>query len=279
MAPYIVKRFPSLWDFVETCERNGPGTGEGTRYSPSQDWDMGVGWEGACKLAKEGWHDISVSVEAMTKEIRSRFAYATVDVRKPKRDVYGSRVNVGRYLTGDPKCMVHRPKVQSNTHGRVVRIVSAIGGAAGVPAKEVMMRGAAVIALTETLTLMGFAVEVIAEYSITNTHDGSNSLDPEIVAAITLKASDEVYDPDAISFGLAHPAMQRRLCFSWRDSPEVMAAGFSLRHGSGGCGARVYSEGDVILRRPMWNDRHNKDGWVAWIARTLSELNIANVEV
>src|SRR5688500_4426079 len=72
----------------------------------STSWDLGAGYDGALKRAKDGWHE---GVEMIDQELQTIVPSPGREARWGWSQTGGS-VAIGRYLTGHPKCMRNRRK-------------------------------------------------------------------------------------------------------------------------------------------------------------------------
>jgi hypothetical protein len=122
-------------------------------------------------------------------------------------DVSGSDVDVARYLSGEPECMINYTMVDTPQAGRVITVRAPICASAGVTPKEMVDRGIQVVALILALEKTGLQVEVWATSPIHDSWTG----DPEYLANldVLVKGSGQALDIGQVMFAFAHPAMFR----------------------------------------------------------------------
>jgi hypothetical protein len=167
----------------------------------TKDWDLGVGYEGAMKLAETGWSegDILLNDQLMTHKPERDHADSW------RYDVAGELPDIGRYLAGDPLHM--RRHGHPKGHQPIVSLLirNCCGGA--VAADTFVKYGAALCTIVDQLENMGRRVEVnVADISVI---DGIRC-----TLGWTVKQAEDSLDLAAMAFSLAHPAAPRRIGFA-----------------------------------------------------------------
>lgn len=168
----------------------------------SYDFTATFDFDEAVSMALEGW---KAQREAFTTPIN----LADVEGAQFSTtfDVTGSYVDVGRFLTGEPECMVSPVVV---AHKPIVRIAMNLAISAFTQTEDIIRCGAITLGLIDHLTAHGYGVEVIGYYRIESVdHERRHSS----TTAITIKRSDAPLDIDAMAFLVAHPSAFRRLGF------------------------------------------------------------------
>jgi hypothetical protein len=195
-------QFDSIVDVVRWL-RDTPATWKGCEYSrtsaASRDWDLGVGYDGALKLAHDGWPE---GVENIFADIAS-----LPNKARPERiyDIAGDFADVPRASAGDPFSMVRRGS------GHRQRPVMTIGvntiASGGTKARVLAMYGAALVSVIDKLENKGIRVELygMASYQLSPCN---------VRASWLVKGAGDAVDLSAIAFGIGHPAMMRRLSFA-----------------------------------------------------------------
>lgn len=146
-------------------------------------------------------------------------------------DVSGYEVDIDRYLTGEPECMIQAVPVQVKAKGRAVRITINCGYLGDVENKAVLRRGAAVIALVDILSRMQHPLEIYT-VRVGHYYEGSR-----LVYRVKVQDANEPLDIGRVMFALAHPAYHRRLCF------QAMGIDGKGYHNTGG--SQDVQEGDL----------------------------------
>lgn len=188
-----------------------------SRLPKPDSWDFGLGWDGAVKMATtDGWPEGLERLRAAGRAIESCIAIR-IHTTQVIHDTSGASVDIGAFMTGEPECFIsHEPDVKDG-HGRVVTIAVQTSINAGVIAKRVETRGAAVLALVDMLELAGYQADLLLISSVA----GHKRVGIEEV--VPVKQAGRVLDPGRMAFALMHPAAQRRISFSCQEcrSAEV----------------------------------------------------------
>lgn len=173
--------------------------------------------EDAVKLAKEGWTDHPTSIldlaehaVTMCEQEHEQFTFS------PVFDVAGSDVEIGRYLSGEPECMVDYPLTVTSKVGRVITLCASVGYSSSVSTETMIRRGTMITALALALMKLGHAVELWADTSSTRGPNGNR-----IRIRTLVKGANDVIDPERIAFAFAHPGMLRQLCFAIKAHPDI----------------------------------------------------------
>jgi hypothetical protein len=121
-------------------------------------------------------------------------------------DVTGAAYDVGEYLSGVPECWLAPQMIASRP---CITIAANIVSSAGIPARALEMRGAAVVALAMALQAAGYAVRV---YAIQGMYVES---DRDVWHRVCLTDDNGgPLDTDRLLFALAHPSASRQLGYS-----------------------------------------------------------------
>lgn len=183
----------------------------------SADWDRSAGYEGACKLAKDGWSEGAQMLDAKLGAIipaagrSSRWGYSQT----------GGSVNIGRFLTGHPKNMRSRTKKQAGS-APVYHIVINTVCSAAITANQMVNYGVAMVGLIDRLENTGKRVQLDVVMVTKTTGEDSNT---RLSVGWNVKRSSEALDLAAVAFALAHPAAFRRLGFALMErSPKECAS-------------------------------------------------------
>lgn len=180
---------PATWGHVRSSQ-----TSQATRQ-----WDLGVGYDGALRLARDGWED---GVAAIAAEI------ATLPNKaRPERiyDYAGDFADAPRAAAGDPFSMVRRG--QGHRHRPVMTIAVNTVASGGTRADVLARFGAAMVSVIDRLENKGVRVELYGAMVV--------NLSPVNVGASWLvKGAGDPLDLSAVAFGIGHPAVMRRLGFA-----------------------------------------------------------------
>ena len=163
----------------------------------------------AYKLGREGWtKELPEALRIAESAISKVETDHTMPVFVPVFDVCGSDVDMGRYMSGEPECMVDYPLAQVVKAGRVITLCASMSVSGAVDAKSIVRQGQAVVALALALSQLGYAIEIWSDLT------GKTYSDAYSVTRVLVKSADDVLDPERIMFALAHPAMLRVFTFA-----------------------------------------------------------------
>lgn len=173
---------------------------ESVNQRATPKWDMSVGYNGAWKLAHDGWSqgaaDLAVAIQALEPD-------ATMP--EIRFDMGGEWVDVPRYLGGNPACMARHGKVAKREP--VVSMVVSGAVSHGVSAQAITAYGAALTAIIDQLENAGRRVELDVAFVV---EIGSR----RAVVGWKVKKAEDHLDLAAIAFSIQHPAAFRRIAFA-----------------------------------------------------------------
>ena len=178
---------PRAWDVRDSRNR-----------AATRDWDMGVGYDGALKLARDGWEEGIRNLHALSALVPN----ATRTTRE--YSVAGDFPDVPRYLAGDPYNMVKRGKQRVPKPAMTIAV--SICASANVDARAFANYGAAMVALIDRLESRNVRVELLAMFA--------TNIRGKVSMSWTVKRAQDPTDLSALAFSLGHPAMLRRLGFA-----------------------------------------------------------------
>lgn len=185
---------------------------QGNDYSRRDDWSGHVNGTEAVALARTGWTDreakaLQIAESAVQLMDRNQETLQPV----MRYDVAGGVVDVGRYLSGEPECMIDYPLQPVSTSGKVVTLVASVSYSGSVKADTIIRRGEVITALALALSQMGHNSELWADIS-------SNNGSVTTRFRVLVKGAGDAIDPARILFAFAHPAMLRKLGFAMIDN-------------------------------------------------------------
>lgn len=196
--------YTGMFEFMESCKAPGKpdASKSSAREGRGRDWDYGVGFDGAMRLAAQGWPEGTEQVAALADKLLERIQRQT---RRAKRQagVWGTRPHIGRFLAGNPRNMIQKQRIPAK---RPVKLIVNLSTSAAIDADVMTRRGAVAVASVQALTMAGYAVEVVGVMQAT----GKGG---PLTLSIPLKQGSAPLDTDALSFAVAHPAFFRRLVF------------------------------------------------------------------
>lgn len=174
------------------------------RGSRATEWDLGIGWSGAVRLAKHGWPQGATDIyEAL--RVRSSPA---VGERKLAYAEAGYVPDVGRYLGRDPRHMITRGKELARKPA--LELVINAPPSSYVPASCMLNFAKAVSSVVDKLEGEGRQVEIVFT---DKANCGFNRSMP-VLFGWKVKTAGDPLDLAAMAFGMGHPAALRRIGFA-----------------------------------------------------------------
>lgn len=208
----IIREFASWYEFVK-CVTDPTLNAWGTRHQSSHrtndsGWSGTPTWEDAVRMATiTGWPEGRKLLTDQLAIVRPKpEPYKSIEY-----SVAGAFPMVPNYCAGDPECMVIDPGADIRNSKPIVRIDYNHWIHAGVTVEAMMLRGAAVISLAETLEARGYSTELRI---IGNTQSYARGRVKTWRYSIVYKRAGEPLDLDRAAFAIAHPASMRRLAFA-----------------------------------------------------------------
>lgn len=169
-------------------------------------WDMGADYQAAWKLAYEGWTQGAVDLDTAVHAIEPDAVLPEL-----RWDFGGERVDIPRYLGGDPACMIS--KGRQTRQRPVVHLVVNGSVSCSVSAKAIAAYGAALTAIIDTIENAGRRVELDLVYALHDLGAGWGGKMRGLVGW-KVKAAEDHCDMASIAFAIAHPAAFRRIGFA-----------------------------------------------------------------
>lgn len=234
-CPAPVWRLPSVAAMVEEARKDSTDPRGRSSRDRDDSWAGGT-FEEVCDVARHGWPEGAAMVAKLARGIAVRLPQEQAST--PYHDVAGSYVDIGRYVSGEPECMVDfRPEIRAQ---RVVKIGFNVSVHGGTATEAMMERGAAVAVLVDRLEAAGVRVEVMAY--------GQGA--PVWTMEVCVKPADAPLDMDRVAFALGHPGFFRRLFFGVQDAAGVAERTAMGAFAGGGYGGRQTYQG----RYGSWTD-------------------------
>jgi hypothetical protein len=193
--------FQTVFDGMATGHRRCSRTN-----SPSQSWDLNVGWDGYQKVLSEGW---KAGVSGL-KTAQANFPSTSSFGKIPDTDVAGGSLCVATFCSGAPDYYDVDPEEDSLGETKVIKLVVPVGATAGYSAEYLFNRGAGIVASIQAIERSGKQCEVWAESAATSHGE-------PICQRVLIKWAGAPLDLNTMAVWLAHPATFRRLFFSGRE--------------------------------------------------------------
>lgn len=258
--------FTGLADFFEATEHGKTDMRREERASRRKESTQGDDWSGTSTfdemmpLARNGWSDGRKTVmpiaDYLSDLIGSRIMLPT-----QSWNVAGGSVDIGKFLTGEPDCMLDFTSKTAEGAGKIISINMNVSASWHVDKDAIKNRGAAVCALIDLLHQSGYTCELNALACCSESGWGSNG-DHQCDVFIPVKKAEDILDEDHVSFMFMHPGILRRFVFSLEEQlPKQIrdAMGFHSHGGYGSVTKMPKNEeflGDIFLEPLSWGNNH-----------------------
>lgn len=216
---HVFESWGAFLDYVNQPPAKGAAC-ESERIRSSDEWDLGLGWKGALKAASEGWDGPRVDVDRFASHVEDSLSTdRLVTTFEARYEVSGGEVDMGRFLAGEPECMIEATPITISRHGRAVRLVVTGGCTQGFDARMIRNRGAAIVALCDLLAKAQHPVEIWVGWR-SEIQYGKH----HVQHAVKVQDANEALDINRLLFAIAHPATHRRLAFRARERMDNRVA-------------------------------------------------------
>jgi hypothetical protein len=227
----------------------------------------------ACDLALKGWDECRPQVDALLSDLQDRINNVMSDHYVVNHDVSGADVDMGMFMAGEPECMLQFVSEPQARMGRVVKVLVNGVTNASTNKDNIIKRGVAVLALVNTLHLMGVGIELWFESCVNGTDGRSYS------TCVKLHDSSQPLDIDNVMFALAHPSMLRRLVFSVQERSKTQVKQNAKQgRGYGYCtdlNLHKFIDFDVKVERLSYSDQ-TTDNPLGWIVDKVTGLGLVD---
>lgn len=176
-------------------------------------------------LVRDGWsEDIAQTLEVASSAVEASYELAEHANFAPHWDVTGAEVDVARYLSGEPECMIDFPVQETLSFGRTVTLVSSMDANCGMDGGGYLERGRVAVALSLALSRLGYSVELWAD------NFGADSPYPTNARAVVyqrmlVKGTNDTLDPAHLMYAFGHRTMLTELAFGTFDAfPAIWGA-------------------------------------------------------
>lgn len=262
--------FPNMGDYLDTMRARSARPAH-TINDPS--WSGARSLRDAVEIATNGWeYGRTIASETVAKLETTLREIAREMTPLMVHDVAGAYPDMGRYMEGEPECMVQYVQDPATTSGQVCRVLIDCGANAKHSADWMCKRAGAVTALVQVLAMVGKTVEVWIASPVT----GNGKVHDTVVCVHNAGGTLNV---DDIAFSLGHPAMLRAMIFECRYAEEIggiKTAGSS--YGEQLASTLEYLAPDLVVERAENDKTHAPDpardpeGWVRHQLKRLGML-------
>lgn len=286
MAAIDIRREYTWTEWIEVVKAQRPNlprhVAENVNFANGGDPDQWLGdgsVDDAIRYAEgEGWRAPIVDSERLVAHIETDLGMSMVNDFVTTYDVAGSEVDMGRFMAGEPECMIESLPMKVMRTGRVIKIAVPVCYPSTMRAETVKARGAAVMALVNAFAMMQHPVEIYAGISFEGDKHGSKK--DRLSYSIKVQDADQPLNMGRVMYALAHPTMLRYLGFAAEhQEKEEAVSSFSI---GGSYGHPSYAmqiedlninvENAIILPPLMSNYGWSEEESVVWIKQQLTMI-------
>jgi hypothetical protein len=240
----------------------GPRKGD---YYGGGSWDDNVGWEKAMEFTKFGDPKLVSKASETVDRLVENFQITQIPRKQYISSIAGSRVSVPEYLAGSPFCMKRR--VPREMAVRSINIYVSTTCAAAIDAKNMLKRGATILALLEYLQVTQVAVGL---YLLAETYGRT---DGDFIQVIQVES--DPLDLSTAGFAIAHPSFARHLTYGMAEKMDGFNGAWGREHGTYGENPNYVKHlseklgmgvDDIYIPSPTWRDEmiiSKPDQWLA----------------
>lgn len=288
-----VQRVEYSWtEFLDAAKAhgaNGSARNRGLATGKASDTERRTGFfratfeEALAMGYGNGWMPESPNVANLLQHVETDLGESIQNSFDWHYDVSGMEVDIARYLSNEPECMIQAMPLKVMRTGRVIRLYVPATYPGNADAEQIIARGVAIMALVEAFSMLQHPTEIWA--GICN-HGQVASM--RTAYLINVQQATEALDMPRIMFALAHPAFARQLGWSVKEtSPYASEMGFSSSGGYGQASREIVPEDyadmadeNVIVLPSIDSDRFdwkNEKLVVAWIKGQLTRIQDGQV--
>lgn len=237
--------------------------------------------EDALAMAEgDGYREAVADVDALLAHIEKDLENHLEPTFQRFETVAGADIDMGRFMAGDPECMIDVAPMKMMRTGKVLKVVVPVNCSGKVHEETIRARGAAVMALVDCFVKMQHTLEIWA--ALANTHKTvGRGADERAVFLVKVQDADQPLNKGRIMFALAHPAMPRQMGFSIKDTaPAHLGERFGFRGGGYGSAPRtvlpsdldINAENAIIVPDFGYGEPWTETSSVKWIMTQLERI-------
>lgn len=187
-------------------------------------------------------------------------------------DVTGSQVDVARYLSNEPECMINYYMEPTPRQDQIVTLVLGVGIPWDITTAAIKKHGQALMSVADAIERSGKQTEIWADLSMSSRKNEKTAR-----ISVRLKAPGDLFDAASFMYALTHPSMCRALMFNaFHALPEpwhepVGVGSFYGYYGNPPSHEPDYPDGTVFIPAIRENNQA-----AALVAATLRQLGLVS---
>jgi hypothetical protein len=263
-----IEVYESLGEAVRHAQNN---PAPRSSNSSDKEFSLTASLQDACELATKGWSDVRPQVDKLFGELEASIAMVLDESYSIRFDYSGDSVDMGRYMSGDPECMMDYVTEPQARMGRVIKVMVNVANSARITPKQIMDRGVVVVALLDVLNKLGVGVELWTEMAIADKYVDDGKRFSQLVK---IHDSSEMLDVDSTMFAIAHPSMLRRIGFGSIEQGIRK----DLSNGCYGYPSKMICNdivnADIMIEKLQDSSEYMTKSPVQWVVDTLNGLDL-----
>lgn len=233
------------------------------------EWDLGVGWEGALDAYTGGWSEGAKRAYDMAERLTPKPKSNRTTLH---RSVTGAFPNVGAHLAGAPNAMYQVAK-KTATGRPYVHLYIPISFSGGMNAETAFDRGCAIVAVVDALETAGCRIKL----TLTRTSEIGRNNAYRVCMRFMVKDYGDRLDVDQVIFTAAHPAMFRRIGFALQERSKHATVRAETRGGYGTPSDLLESDTEpdgraIVVRFPRLTPEHKRWTPERFLAQMVASL-------
>ena len=266
-----IQEFDRIGEAVNYLQRKPNPVDRPASETGSHRWTGSRDMKHALELLEVGWPEGLVEMKGMVENIE-RVLLDRIPRPTVHRDLSGSDVDIGAYLSGEPENMLEWQAQPANSEG--IKLVVNGSASAGVSARVIKARGAVVVATIHAMQMLEIPVELWGVWASSRDRYHSET-------RIQISRPGYELDIERVAFILAHPSMLRRIAFGiWeREEPKDWRKRIGIEPDTGygrPTDSNFAGENGIYLGRmgsweEHWLDTHTA---VEWILARLHDFGV-----
>lgn len=188
------------------------------------DWSGTKSFKQAYDYALGGWKEGIEKIKLTNQKSTLLKKTKPTFLLQPLHQISGSYVDIGRYLTGRPDCMIYN---QVNTTPKRITIIVKLGFNSGASESDYFDYGSSLLSIIDYYEKQNIRIELISRFSIYN-------CGRSMIIEVKLKEFGEFLDINKLTFTLCNPSFQRRIIFSYQEKMDkAVVEHFGFHSGNG----------------------------------------------
>lgn len=177
-------------------------------HNNSTEW-AGETWDDAVEMAYRGDPNEAVHIRQRAESVPQIRPVTRVAAHW---DQAGSSLDMGRFMSGDPECMVR--VVRKRRPSLALRIAVERSISFSVSQEDIRAVGGSVLAVVEALRLRGVQSEIWVTFTVRPTGGGVGQ---DLSTQIKIQDAGRPIDMDRLAYWVANPAAFRRIGFAMEE--------------------------------------------------------------